>query len=69
MSFVVLAEIAPMLLLAPVAGPLVDRLQRVPVMVGADLLRLILAAALALWHEDAAVAYALAFGLSAGRCS
>ena len=65
-SFVVLAEIAPVLLLAPLAGPLVDRLSRTQVMVGADLLRLVLAAVLALAHDDVVVVYALAFGLSAG---
>lgn len=35
-------------------------------MLAADLLRLALAAALAAWHDDAAVIYTLAFGLSAG---
>lgn len=63
---VVLAEVAPVLLLAPVAGPLVDRLPRVVVMVVADLWRLALAASLAVRHDDVAVVYALAFGLSAG---
>ncbi len=61
-SGLVLAEIAPVLLLAP----LVDRLPRVRVMLAADLLRVALAAALAVWHNDVAVVYALAFGLSAG---
>lgn len=65
-SGAVLAEIAPVLLLAPVAGPLVDRLPRVRVMVTADLARLVLAAILALWHSDISVVYAVAFGLSAG---
>jgi len=65
-SGAVLAEIAPVLLLAPLAGPLVDRLPRVAVMVAADLLRFVLAAVLALWHGDIAVVYAVAFGLSAG---
>jgi MFS family permease len=65
-SGLVLAEIAPVLLLAPLAGPLVDRLPRAQVMLAADLLRLVLAAALAVWHDDVAVVYALAFGLSAG---
>src|SRR3954464_6540131 len=65
-SGLVLAEIAPVLLLAPVAGPLVDRLPRVGVMVAADLWRLAAAAALAVWHDDVAVVYALAFALSAG---
>jgi MFS family permease len=66
-SAVVLAEIAPVLLLAPLAGSLVDRLPRVRVMVGADLVRVVLAAVLAVWHDHAAVAYAVAFGLSAGQ--
>ncbi|MCW2702954.1 MAG: Major facilitator superfamily 1 [Blastococcus sp.] len=65
-SGLVLAEIAPVLLLAPLAGPLVDRLPRVQVMLAADLVRLFLAAALAVWHEDVTVVYVLAFGLSAG---
>ena len=65
-SGVVIAEIAPVLLLAPLAGPLVDRLPRVTVMVGADLARMVLAAVLAVWHRDIALVYAVAFGLSAG---
>jgi MFS family permease len=65
-SGVVIAEILPVLLLAPLAGPLVDRLPRVAVMAGADLARVILAAALAVWHADIAAVYAIAFGLSAG---
>ena len=66
-SGVVLAEIVPVLLLAPLAGSLVDRLPRVKVMVGADLLRVGLVAVLALRHDDVAVAYAVAVGLSAGQ--
>jgi len=66
-SAVVLAEIVPVLLLAPVAGSLVDRLPRVRVMVAADLVRVVLAGVLALWHDSAPVAYAVAFGLSAGQ--
>jgi len=65
-SGAVAAEIAPVLLLAPLAGPLVDRLPRVKVMIGADLVRLVLAAALAVSHSDLVVVYAVAFGLSAG---
>src|SRR5439155_16018196 len=56
----------PVLLLAPLAGPVVDRLPRVTVMIGADLARAVLAAILAVWHGDIAVVYAVAFGLSAG---
>lgn len=65
-SGAVLAEIAPVLLLAPVSGYLVDRLPRVQVMVTADLARLLLAAVLAIWHSDVVVVYVIAFGLSAG---
>ena len=66
-SAVVLAEIVPVLLLAPLAGSVVDRLPRVRVMVAADLVRVALAAVLAVAHDSAAVAYAVAFGLSAGQ--
>lgn len=66
-SGAVLAEIAPVLLFAPLAGSLVDRLPRVKVMVTADLARVLLAGALAVWHDSAPVAYAVAFGLSCGQ--
>lgn len=66
LSGAVLAEIAPVLLLAPIAGTVVDLLPRVAVMVAADVGRLLLAALLAVWHRDIAVVYAVAFGLSAG---
>ena len=65
-SGVVIAEIVPVLLLAPLAGPLVDRLSRVTVMVAADMARVVLAAVLAVWHGDIAVVYAVSLGLSAG---
>ncbi len=65
-SGVVLAEIAPVLLLAPLAGPLVDRLPRVRVMIGADVVRMLLVLVLVVWHSDAALVYAVTFGLSAG---
>ena len=65
-SGVVVAEIVPVLLLAPLAGPLVDRLPRVMVMVAADLARVVLAGVLAVWHGDVAVVYGITFGLSAG---
>jgi len=63
-SGAVLAEIAPALLLAPLAGSLVDRLPRVKVMVAADLARVLVAGALAIWHDNVPIAYAVAFGLS-----
>lgn len=65
-SGVVVAEILPVLLLAPVAGPLVDRWPRVRVMVGSDLFRLLLAASLAVWHGSPLAVYAAAFGMSVG---
>jgi len=64
---VVLAEIVPVLLLAPIAGSLVDRLPRVRVMVAADRAEVVLAGTLALWHDHLVAAYAVAFGLSAGQ--
>lgn len=66
-SAVVLAEIVPVLLLAPLAGSIVDRLPRVRVMVAADLARVVLAGVLAVRHGSPAIAYAVAFGLSAGQ--
>ncbi|UZJ25162.1 MFS transporter [Rhodococcus antarcticus] len=66
-SGAVLAEIVPVLALAPLAGSLVDRLPRVQVMVGADLARVLLAGVLVVWHDSAPVAYAVAFGLSCGQ--
>lgn len=65
-SGLVLAEIAPVLLLAPAAGTLVDRLPRVQVMLAADIVRLLLASVLVVWHNNLVVVYAVAFGLSAG---
>lgn len=65
-SGAVVAEIVPVLFLAPLAGSVVDRLPRVRVMMAADAWRAVLAAVLAGWHGEAAVAYAVAFGLSAG---
>lgn len=67
MTGAVLAEIAAVLLLGPLAGSFVDRLPRVRVMVTADVVRVLLAATLAVWHGTPAVAYAVAFGLAAGQ--
>jgi len=63
---VVVAEILPVLLLAPVAGPLVDRWPRVRVMIGSDLFRLALMVILAVWHDAPSVVYAIAFTMSVG---
>ncbi|WP_232797300.1 MFS transporter [Blastococcus atacamensis] len=65
-SGVVAAEILPVLLLAPFAGPLIDRWPRVRVMVASDLFRLVLASILAVWHDAPAGVYAIAFGMSVG---
>ncbi|CAN5338420.1 MFS transporter [soil metagenome] len=65
-SAVVFAEILPVLLLAPLAGTLVDRLPRVQVMVAADLWRAVLATALIFVGSNVAAVYVIAFGLSVG---
>lgn len=63
---VVVAEIAPVLLLAPMAGVLVDRLPPLRLMVAADLWRMLLAGVLPLVDHELAAVYAVAFGLAAG---
>lgn len=65
-SAVVFAEIVAVLLLAPLAGTLVDRLPRVAVMVGADLWRAGLATALIFLGHHVVAVYVIAFGLSVG---
>jgi predicted MFS family arabinose efflux permease len=62
----VIAEIAPVLLLAPLAGTVIDRLPRVRVLIAADLWRMALAAVLPLVDQHLAAVYAVAFGLAAG---
>lgn len=61
----VVAEIVPVLLLAPVAGAVVDRLRHRSVMMAADLIRAGLAFALPFVAGNVAAVYAVAFGLSA----
>lgn len=61
-----LAEVIPLIVLAPVAGTLVDGAPRVRVMVAADVARALLASVLAVFHGQVGVVYAVAFGLSAG---
>ncbi len=65
-SGVIVAETVPVLLLAPVAGPLVDRISKVRVMVTSDAFRLVLAVVLAVWHDAPAGVYAVAFAMSVG---
>jgi len=65
-SGVVVAEIVPVLILAPIAGAVVDRLAAVRVMIGADLARAALAFALPFADGHLAGVYAAAVGLAAG---
>jgi MFS family permease len=65
-SILAIAEIAPVVLLAPIAGTVADRWPRARVMVMADVTRFVLATLLAVFHNDAVAVYALAFGMSAG---
>ncbi|WP_459307898.1 MFS transporter [Arthrobacter sp. HLT1-21] len=64
-SGVVIAEIIPVLILAPLAGALVDRLPRVKVMIAADLIRAGLAFALPFVDGNVFNVYLIAVGLSA----
>ncbi|MHA7156360.1 MFS transporter [Arthrobacter sp. TMN-50] len=64
-SGVVIAEIIPVLILAPLAGALVDRLPRVKVMIAADLVRAGLAFALPFVDGNVFNVYLIAVGLSA----
>jgi predicted anti-sigma-YlaC factor YlaD len=61
----VIAEIAPVLVLAPLAGAVIDRLPRVRVMLAADLWPMALAALLRLVDQHIVAVYAVAFGLAA----
>lgn len=63
---VVAAETLPVLLLAPLAGALVDRLPRVRVMVVADLARAALVALLAVTSDSLWLVFVVAIGTSAG---
>lgn len=63
---VVVAEILPVLLLAPVAGAVIDRMPAVTVMIAADLWRMTLALLLPLVSGSVVAVYAVAFGLSVG---
>jgi len=65
-SGAVIAEILPVLLLAPVAGAMIDRLPPTQVMVAADLWRTALAGMLPLADHHLAAVYAIAFELSVG---
>lgn len=63
---VVAAEILPVLLLAPLAGALIDRVDRVGVMVAADLGRAALVGLLAVTQDSLVLVFVVAFGTSVG---
>ena len=60
------AEIIPVLLIGPLAGVVIDRFARKPVLIGADLVRGALALSL-LWPQSATHAYIVAAGLAIGN--
>ena len=62
----VMFEVLPVLLIGPIGGLAADRLPRRRLMVGADLFRAVVALALVVTVDSVGVAYAVAFGLSAG---
>jgi MFS family permease len=61
----VAAEVVPVLLLAPVAGVVIDRFSRKGVLIGADLFRAVLVLSL-VWPRGAWHAYLVAAGLAVG---
>lgn len=65
-GIVVAAEVLPVILLAPLAGALVDRWPRVRVMVAADLLRAVVAVGLVVANQSILAIYLLAFAMSVG---
>lgn len=65
-AVLVAAEVVPILLLGPVAGVVIDRFSRKSVLIGADLLRAVLALSL-VWPQGAWHAYVVAAGIAAGN--
>lgn len=65
-AVLVVAEIVPVLFLAPVAGVIIDRFSRKAVLIGADLVRAILVLSL-VWPHGVWHAYAVAAGLAAAN--
>lgn len=60
----VMAEVVPVLLLGPIAGVVIDRFRRQRILIGADLVRAMLALSL-VWPQGVWQTYAVAAGLSA----
>nr|MDP9362731.1 MFS transporter [Chloroflexota bacterium] len=65
-AVLVAAEIVPVLLLAPLAGVVIDRFSRKGVLIASDLIRAALVASL-VWPQGAWHAYAVAAGLAASN--
>lgn len=65
-ALLVVAEVVPVLLLGPVAGVVIDRFSRKSVLIGADLVRALLALSL-VWPQGAWHAYLVAAGIAAGN--
>jgi len=65
-ALLVVAEVVPVLVLAPVAGVVIDRFDRRSVLVASDIARAVLTLSLA-WPQGAWHAYAVAAGLAAGN--
>lgn len=59
-------EVAPVIVLGPIAGLIADRYPRRTTMVTADVGRAVVVAVLAVAHGDVALAYVAAFGVSLG---
>lgn len=65
-AILVAAEVIPVLMLGPVAGVIIDRLNRKHVLIGADILRAVLALSL-VWPQGTWHAYVVAAGMAAGN--
>lgn len=65
-AVLVAAEVVPVLVLAPVAGVVIDRFSRKAVLIGADLVRAALVLSL-VWPQGAWHAYLVAAGIAAGN--
>ncbi|MDQ3694762.1 MAG: MFS transporter [Chloroflexota bacterium] len=66
MAVLVAAEVVPILLLAPVAGVVIDRFSRKSVLIGTDLFRAALVLSL-VWPQGVWHAYLVAVGIAAGN--
>ena len=65
-AVLVAAEVAPILLLAPIAGVIIDRFSRKAVLIGADVVRAVLVLSL-VWPQGTWHAYLVAAGIAAGN--